>query len=122
VRAGFRHPIPRQRIGLGYSRRRILIALPAIGNVHFDVSTDHNTAVVSYEARLYAQGGTTQVDSYNIGKPTPSSSSAATVNLYTWLQSHTAGNYVVRIAAVGSTGGTAESTNSNAFTIPLTSA
>jgi hypothetical protein len=111
-------------MGVSYQgRRRILVSLPRLGLVTFDASTDH-ASVSYYSVRLYVRDTTgSATTSYNIGKPTPSSSSGITWHGYHWLNSQSAGDYEVRVAAIGSTGEPgSESTDSNAFTVPLTSA
>lgn len=92
-----------------------------LGDLTFNASTDH-ASVVNYEVRLYTDGTTTLVDSYNIGKPTPNGSSQCTVHLYTWFNSHSAGNYLAKVAAIGSTGSPgSESSTGDSFTVPIVS-
>lgn len=89
----------------------------ALGDLTFAASPDHAT-LTSYEARLYVEGTTTPViDTLDLGLPTPSGGSI-TVNIATWLNSQLAGNYDVRVAAIGPLG-TTESGASNSFTVPL---
>lgn len=98
------------------------MALPRLGLVTFNASTDH-ASVSYYSVRLYERDTTNQVGSYNIGKPTPSATSGMTWHGYHWLNGQSAGDYEVRVASIGSTGEPgSESTDSNAFTIPLSSA
>lgn len=92
-----------------------------LGDLTFTASADH-ASVVNYEARLYTYGTTNLVDSYNLGKPTPDGGNQILVHLYTWFNSHAAGDYDVKVASIGSTGSPGnESSTGDPFTVPIVS-
>lgn len=95
-----------------YTRRRGTKA----GDVSFTLSPDDATAT-SYEVRVYPQGGGTLVASYNIGKP-PHVGRQVVINMKAFFNLITAGNYEVKVAVLAP-GDSAESTVSNAFSIPI---
>lgn len=90
-----------------------------LGDLTFTASTEHSS-VVNYQANLYTDGTTTLVDSLNLGKPTPDGSNLITVHLYSWLNGHTAGNYLLKVTAIGSTGSPgSESSTGDSFVVPI---
>ena len=102
-------------------RRRGTTGAPQIqgwglGDVSFTVPGDHAT-ILSYEARIRAQGSSTVVATKSLGKPTPQGSTII-VNLRALLDSMTAGNYTVSIAATNQSG-TTDSSETSAFIVPL---
>jgi len=93
-------------------------AVALLGDLTFTPSVDHAT-VSSYAARLYADGTSTPVlASVNIGKPTPNGSNVIRVDLLSFLNSQTPGNYLVKVVALSS-GGSTESVNGDSFTVPV---
>ena len=95
---------------------RVLRRIPALGELRFKASSGHAT-VTSYEARLYAVGGSTLLASLSLGKPTPDGSGYIVRNLRTWLDSQTSGNYDLKVAAIDGTG-TSES-SAVSLTVPV---
>ena len=87
------------------------------GLLSFTASLDHAT-VTSYEARVRAQGSATVVATQALGKPTPDLDNRIHVNIAATLNALAAGNYTVAVAAT-SPGGTAESTETSEFSVPL---
>lgn len=75
-----------------------------------------------YVANLYAAGTSTPLlDSLDIGKPTPDAFNQCTVDISTWLDGQADGDYEVRVAEVDGAANELESSESNAFTVPLSS-
>jgi hypothetical protein len=87
------------------------------GVVTFTKSTEH-ASVQSYDVRVYSQGGSTILVNKNIGKPVPESNGNIRADITDILTPLSAGNYTVKVAAIGS-GGTSESTGDD-FSLPLT--
>lgn len=95
---------------------RVLRRIPALGELRFKAPADHAT-VVSYAVRLYAVGGATLLASLSLGKPTPDGGGYIVRNIRTWLDSQTAGNYDLKVAAIDG-GGSTESTAAP-MTVPV---
>lgn len=90
------------------------------GDVAFVASPDHNTGatVTSYDARVRASGNSTVVATQALGKPTPDGNGVIVVSLTATYAGLPAGAYTVSIATIGP-GGTVDSVESNAFTLPI---
>lgn len=95
---------------------RCLRRIPALGELRFKAPADHAT-VISYAVRLYAIGGSTILATLSLGKPTPDSGGYIVRNIRTWLDSQTAGNYDLKVAATDA-GGTTESA-ATPLTVPV---
>ena len=89
-----------------------------LGDVSFTPSSDHDTNVSYYEARVHPEGSSTIVATKLLGKPSITSSGKIVCSLRAILNSLSAGNYVVIVRAVNANGST-DSTDSNTFTVPL---
>lgn len=87
------------------------------GNLTFTASPDHAT-VTSYEVRVRAEGSVTIVATRNLGKPTPNVDNQIVVNIASTLTPLASGNYTVAVAAI-SPGGTTESSETSAYSLPL---
>lgn len=87
------------------------------GDVAFNASPDHAT-VTSYTARLRVYGNITVIASDPLGKPTPDGNGVIVVPLAGFFANRAAGQYTVSILATDS-GGSADSAESNPFTLPL---
>lgn len=94
----------------------VAFAGSGLGDVQFTVSPGHAT-VIRYEARVRAVGSSTVVATRDLGRPTPYNG-VAVVNLAALLNSLSAGDYTVSIAATDA-GGTDDSTPSGAIMVPL---
>lgn len=89
-----------------------------VGTVTFLASPEH-ASVTNYVANLYAAGTAVPIlDTLSLGVPVPDSNNGIAVDVRTWLDAHPAGNYDVTVTAV-TPGGSAESTVSNSFTVPV---
>lgn len=88
-----------------------------LGDVTFIPSVN---PVLYYEIRVYAQGTVTPVVATKLvsGQKADPWTGLVRVHCKTMLNALSAGNYDVTVAAIGS-GGTSESSISNAFTVPL---
>lgn len=92
----------------------------------FDPSTDHNvtvdgTAIVtSYTLAVYQAGGTTPIQTLDLGKPNPGTDGKIRVNFITLLTTPLTPGvvYEARVRAEGP-GGSGESTVSNTFSFPV---
>ena len=91
----------------------------ALGWVSWTPPDDHTTNVTSYEARVRAEGSSTVLDSVNLGKPIPHSTTGLCyANITGMLNGLAAGNYTTSIAAINSSG-TTDSDVSDVFSLPL---
>jgi hypothetical protein len=94
---------------------RSIVSSP-IGNLSFTPSTG---SVTYYEARAFAEGGSTVLATKYLGVPSAApATNLITVNIATMLNALSAGSYDVKVAAVGP-GGTTVSAISNVFDVPL---
>ena len=87
------------------------------GDLAFTASLDHAT-VTSYEARVRPEGSATIVATRNLGKPAPDVDNRIIVNIASTLTPLASGNYTVSVAAI-SPGGTTDSTETSAYSLPL---
>lgn len=87
------------------------------GEVAFVASPDHAT-LTGYTARVRVYGSATIVATQALGVPTPDGNGVIVVSLTATYAGLSAGTYTVSIAATDS-GGTTDSTESNAFTLPI---
>jgi hypothetical protein len=87
------------------------------GDVAFVASPDH-AVVTNYTARLRVSGNPTVIDTLSLGVPTPDGNNVIVASLTTLFAGHAAGSYTVSILTT-SPGGSTDSTESNAFTLPL---
>lgn len=90
-----------------------------LGDLAFAASAGHST-VITYEARVRAEGSSTVLVTKNLGKPTPFNN-VIVCNIKAILQALPSGNYTVTVAAIGP-GGTDDSTQNVAYTVPLVAA
>jgi hypothetical protein len=76
--------------------------------VAFQASSDHNTAVIRYDLRIFAAGAdpntATPIATSDLGKPTPDGAGDVTVDRYDFFSNLAAGTYVAAVVAVGSSG------------------
>jgi hypothetical protein len=93
-------------------------ALRNAGFVAFVASPDHNTTVTSYTARSRVSGSGTITTTQALGKPTPDGNGVIVADLVTTLSALAAGDYTVSILTT-SAGGSTDSAESNAITVPL---
>ena len=96
----------------------ISIEASGLGDVSFTPSSDHATNVLSYEARVRAEGSSTILATKALGKPSITSSGKIFVNMRAILSAQAPGNYTVSVAATNNDG-TTDSGISNLFTVPL---
>jgi hypothetical protein len=87
------------------------------GQVAFVAQADHAT-VTSYTARVRVLGNSTVVATQALGTPTPDANSVIIVNIAATFAGLAAGSYTVSILAT-SPGGSTDSAESSAFTLPL---
>lgn len=88
------------------------------GYIQFIPSSDH-LVVTSYEVRIRVDGSSTVVLAVNVGKPTPHpTTNRCYVAIVTPLLGLPPGNYTASVAAIAP-GGTTDSGNSSAFSLPL---
>jgi hypothetical protein len=87
------------------------------GDVAFVASPDH-AVVTNYTARLRVFGNSTVIDTLSLGVPTPDGNNVIVASLTSLFAGHPAGTYTVSILTT-SPGGSTDSTESNAFTLPL---
>jgi len=87
------------------------------GFVAFYASPDHAT-VTGYTARLRVSGNATVVATQALGTPTPDGNNVIIADLTSLYSGRAAGDYTVSILATDA-GGSTDSAESNAFTLPL---
>lgn len=87
------------------------------GEVSFTKSSDHYYAM-KYEARIRVSGSSTISATVNLGVPTPDAYGTCVVNLQSTYDTLAAGDYTVSIL-VTTPGGSTDSSESNAFTLPI---
>lgn len=92
------------------------VNISALGVLRFDTSTNHTTEVSYYEAVVEVSGSSTVVKTINLGKPWPTGT--VYFDISQQLSALSAGDYNVLVRAVGPNG-SASSSESNAFTVPL---
>lgn len=98
---------------------RVVAALgPALGDVSFTASPDH-ASVTNYQIRVRLAGAfSTILTAVDIGKPTPNASNVIVWNIATELTALGAGDYEVTVATT-TPGGTTDSGETSAFSVPL---
>jgi hypothetical protein len=94
-----------------------ILDLAGVGEVAFNASPDH-ASITNYTARIRVYGNSTVVATQSLGVPTPDGNNVIIVDLTTTLAAQTAGNYTVSILAT-SAGGSTDSAESAAFSVPL---
>lgn len=94
-----------------------ILDFPSSGEVAFVASPNHAT-VTSYTARVRVSGVATVVATQSLGVPTPDGNNTIIVDLTATFAGLAAGDYTVSIL-VTSPGGSTDSQESSAFTLPL---
>ena len=89
----------------------------SVGELAFVASEDH-AVVTNYTAQIRVSGNSTVVATQDLGKPTPDGNHVIISDLTSTFAGLSAGNYTVSILTT-SPGGSADSTESAEFVLPL---